>query len=416
MKYLLKNINLLSFLLAIVFHYGCKTEAVKPNFQTTSKLELDTLWTYKLNDYSIPPKLNKNGDLLISKSFHDVSGEKFELLDGLTGKKKWQWNDYFQADRGFSLIDLKIMPNQLVLSVRNNSYSFDLQTGQTKWRNSSKLIGEVGNSLDKDGYVYQGFLDNANRTYIYKTNINLGGAELVCEYKDSVDVHHIGITTTSITYNNQNEKLIVYSLFMIYKENDKNKGLSKLIAFNISKSKFEWIKDYSDKYIEFMTSEPISTENQIYYFARYGTNHFLVSINSNDGSVKWEKAIPSLGTDKFLYKNSIVVLSSGAQPILSINKETGALLWQRDFTEEEKQFINFDFGDGVVFKNYLFSTECDNLLVLNLDNGNIVYNKKISLPNGCLQYGVAIDEARRVFYVQDRYRIICYRLPKEIVY
>jgi outer membrane protein assembly factor BamB len=109
-------------------------------------------------------------------------------------------------------------------------------------------------------------------------------------------------------------------------------------------------------------------------------------------------------------------MSRGTDPVFSFNKETGALLWQSDFTEEEKQFINFDFGDGVVFKNYLFSTECDNLLVLNLDNGNIVYNKKISLPNGCLQYGVAIDEARRVFYVQDRYRIICYKLPKEIVY
>jgi outer membrane protein assembly factor BamB len=416
MKLTKQFLALITFITAIEFFYGCKTEAIKPNLSIPSKLELDTLWSYTINDYSIKPQINLNGDILISRAYNDNSGEKFELIDGKIGEKKWDWSNFFQADRGFSTMDIKKIDNQIVLTSRNNSYSFDIQTGKTVWRNSSSLIGEVGNSLDNEGNIYQGFLNGINQTFIYRTNIKNGDQYPVCSFKDSIEGHKIGITTTSITKNNLDEKLVIYSILIFYKENEILKGISKLIAFNITQNKFEWIKDYTNKYIEFMTSAPIATDNQVYYFARYGSNHFLVCINSNDGTVKWERAIPYLGTDKFLYKNSIVVMSLGAQPVLSINKETGDLIWQRDFTEQEKQNINFEFGDGVVFKNYLFSTECDNLLVLNLDNGNIVYNKKISLPNGCLQYGVAIDEARRVFYVQDRYRIICYKLPKEIVY
>lgn len=76
----------------------------------------------------------------------------------------------------------------------------------------------------------------------------------------------------------------------------------------------------------------------------------------------------------------------------------------------------FGFDDANVFKNYLFSTQCDNLLLLNLDNGAIVFNKPVSLPQGCLQYGVAINEQKRCFYVQDRNKAICYKLPEEVKY
>jgi hypothetical protein len=78
--------------------------------------------------------------------------------------------------------------------------------------------------------------------------------------------------------------------------------------------------------------------------------------------------------------------------------------------------INFTFGDSKIFKNYLFSTQCDHLLVLNLDNGSIVYFKDISLPNGCLQFGLEINEEKRCFYVQDRMSVVCYKLPDEVKY
>jgi hypothetical protein len=417
MKKHIKILKMVLFLFtAAGFSCGCKTEQIKPNNSNSTYLELDTIWTYYTGDYSIKPKLNTDGNVIISKMFSKNEGEQFELLSKEKGLKIFNWSNYFKPEVGFSGPQYLQFGDNLILNARHNSYSLNIKSGTTNWRHSSALIGEVGISNDKDGYVYHASKDNSKVTHIYRTRNNEGNWNLVCSYKDSFPINSFHVTTTSVSYNKQSDKLVIFSLVMVYNDSGENKGISKLIAFNITQNKFEWIKDYTNKYIEFMTSAPIATDNQVYYFARYGSNHFLVCINSNDGTVKWERAIPYLGTDKFLYKNSIVVMSLGAQPVLSINKETGDLIWQRDFNEEEKHNINFEFDDGTVFKNYLFSTECNNLLVLNLDNGNIVYNKKISLPNGCLQYGVAIDEARRVLYVQDRYRIICYKLPKEIVY
>ena len=54
--------------------------------------------------------------------------------------------------------------------------------------------------------------------------------------------------------------------------------------------------------------------------------------------------------------------------------------------------------------------------MLNLDNGSVVFNKQVALPEGCLQYGIAINEQKRWFYVQDRYNVLCYKLPVEVKY
>jgi outer membrane protein assembly factor BamB len=142
----------------------------------------------------------------------------------------------------------------------------------------------------------------------------------------------------------------------------------------------------------------------------------LVAFNVKDGSVAWEKKLPNFGVGIYLYKNSIIPLCNGGNPVTAYDLNTGNVVWQQNFTDDQLSNLNFDLSDSKVFKNYLLSTQCDHLLVLNLDNGSIVYFKDISLPNGCLQFGLEINEEKRCFYVQDRMSVVCYKLPDEVKY
>jgi hypothetical protein len=67
-----------------------------------------------------------------------------------------------------------------------------------------------------------------------------------------------------------------------------------------------------------------------------------------------------------------------------------------------------------VYKNFLISTQCGKMLAVNLDNGKEVYYDAPKVMGECLQHGLAINEEKRWFYVQDRFYINCYTLPFQI--
>jgi outer membrane protein assembly factor BamB len=191
---------------------------------------------------------------------------------------------------------------------------------------------------------------------------------------------------------------------------------AKVFGYNLNTKKYDWIKDYTHKYVEFNVCNMASANGKVYTFAVYGANRYLVAINANDGSIAWDKLLPNFGVGIYLYKNMIIPLCNGRSIVAAYDLNTGAKQWQQEFNPEMLSNINFNFGDSKVFKNYLLSTKCDYLLALNLDNGSIVYFKKIAFPNACIQFGLEVNEEKRCFYVQDRISVVCYKLPDEIKY
>ena len=153
MKTLVKTFIVKLLFAAIVIHYGCKTEAIKPSIQNFSKLELDTIWTNSINDYSITPKINSDGNLMVSNTFKYPEGEKFKLLNATDGKTIWEWANFFEIERGFRNENHLYFNNQIILRSRNNTYSFNINSGKTNWKKSSPLTGLVGLSNDADGNI-----------------------------------------------------------------------------------------------------------------------------------------------------------------------------------------------------------------------------------------------------------------------
>lgn len=413
MKYFF-SISVLLSLMVI----GCKTkeEAYKPLPKTLTQLELDTIWRFK-NEYSIMPTLNSDRDLLVSEMFQ-INGDEFKLLDGETGKLKWKWFDYFQKEEGFRSLNSIYIDDIMVLCSRSRTYAFNAKTGKTLWRHRiDTLFGEPQIYQDDEDYIYHGFTSlKGYRAYVYRASYDKGDWTPICTFEDStMHFDSPSITPVALSKNDKGEKIMIFTLYLFSNKGEPQTAI-KVCGFNMVTNKYEWVKDYSDKYAEFMVCKMASNDTKVFTYAVSGLNRYLVAINANDGSIAWEQSMPDLGVGIYPYKDKLISLSNGSRPVICVDQNTGNIAWQQNFTPETIDNFNFTFGDSKVFKNYLFSSKCNYLLVLNLDDGSVVYNKRISLPNGCLQFGVDINEEKRWLYIQDRYYINCYKLPDEVKY
>lgn len=425
MKYMLLNII---FFIAFSF-FSCKKEPVpitvpySPN-PWEKKLELTQVWKTHLDEvtkqetYSINPILNTNGDIIMSNFSTRSNNEPIKLYDGKTGKLKWEWKDYLRNEESFFNDKHTLVNNALILSSYNNTYALDIITGQTLWK--SRINDGYGSHMVfNDGeYIYKGFAANRGQYayYIYRTKYNQLNWELICTYTDSTRKYdEIREQSINFANNAKGDKLIIYPV-----------GCAGIVTpfaviccYNLTTKKFEWIKEYSDRYSEFSKGRGITTYNGklfVYTSAnKTPTRWILSAINISDGSVAWEATQPYEGAELFIYKGnliSVIATALNSYPIMCYNVSTGSTIWESNIPNEVLPELNFVQGCSNVFKNYLFSTHCNILLVLNLDNGKVVCTK--AAGDGCLQYGVAVNEKDRVFYVQDRTFVNCFKIPDEV--
>jgi outer membrane protein assembly factor BamB len=420
-----KEISYFLFLILILTNSKCKEEVIKPppNINPYFKPSfLDTIWRSYIGGFSNNPILNSNNDILMSKTYGNSQGEIFKLFDGATGKLKWEWADYFKPEEYFNDESHSVIKDVLVLCARNNTYALDMLTGKTIWKNKMDSIsGSPQIYKDEDGYIYHGFSSKtqASTYYIFRTKYNEGNWELVCTFKDTLIVDRVIGTSIACSKNNKGEKIMVFTLYMDFTINGERGINIKSCGYNLITKNYEWEKDYTNRFYEFSVCNMHSAEGKVFTFANYSGNWYIVAINASDGSIVWDKVLPDFGVSMHLYKDNIVVLSNGSSKVLCLNQNTGTVVWETPFVyhnDASYPNMNFAFGDANVFKNYLFSTQGSNLLVLNLENGNIVFNKQVALPSGFLRDGVAINEQKRWFYVGDQVSVVCYKLPDEVKY
>jgi outer membrane protein assembly factor BamB len=427
----MRSYNAIIYLLFIVLISSkCKEEAIKPlpnkNLWGQPTPAIDTLWTASLG-FGITPKLTNNKDILMSEVFTNVQGENFKLFDGNTGKLKWEWADYFKVEESFGGGSHTVINDALILCGRNATYALNMHNGQTLWKHlMDTMIGSPQIYNDEDGYIYHGFGSKTENStyYIYKTKYHEPKWELVCTFKDTLPLDRVLGTSIACSNNAKGEKIMVFTLYMDYTLNGELKTVSKVCGYNLNTLQYEWIKDYSDQWGELSICKMQNSNGKVFTFAAKGPKGLLLAFDVNNGNIAWKQELPEYGTSLMLYKNSIVITSDYGSTtdkgfVISFDQNSGNKIWESIFINEGilgKPSYQFGFDATNIFKNYLFSTQCNNLLILNLDNGAIVFNKPVSLPNGCLQYGVAINEQKRCFYVQDRNKAICYKLPEEVKY
>lgn len=405
----------------------CKKEppiTSDPPFYQSPSSVLETVWKTPLEDFSINPMLNSNGDVLMSSMFNNTGkGEILKLFDKNTGQLKWEWYDYITPEEGFS-DGLFIQRNDvLVLSAGKNNYALNMITGQTIWKNRIDSMGCYRQVFqDEDGYIYKGFYSYKQpaTVYVFRAMYNTGNWELVCTYKDKNTLPgRFEISSLGITKNAKGEKIVAFTIYNYYHPDNRDSTKALIVGYNLSTRSFDWEKNYINHLSEFSVFMFTNYKGIVYAFAAAYGKWLLLAIDVNNGEIKWERTLPDFGVGMYFYKDNMIVTCSAKSPVVCLNQSTGVLQWEQTFgliPPEKSTFLSFDFADSKVLKNYFLSTLCDKLLVLNADNGNVLFYERTALPEGCLQHGLAIDEQRRVFYVEDRLRALCYKLPSVVKY
>lgn len=420
---IIKDISKIFIAVAMIFQASCKVGEVAPPSPSLTASDtiskLDTVWRVEINDYSITPILNSSKNVLTSKMFNDSRGEVFQLRSGQSGELLWEWSDYFTPEHGFFGSSKMFYKDVLILSNSYKTYAFSSITGQTLWRDNQKgMIGDNSMAIDDEGYVYHTFRDigNGNRNiYVWRTKYDQLKWEQIYVFSDTVDNGKMANMNIVVSKNTKGENILVFTPVMFRDFSGVNTYASKVIAYNIDERKIEWQVDYNlnNEHLQFWKTDMVAKNDKIYIFAVAGTKYFLQAYQIADGKLAFERSLPDFGVGMYFYKNMVVPLLNGNKPVTAYDLNTGALIWSLDVNNDQR-WINFDFEDSKVYKNFLISTQCGNILAINLDNGKEVFFDKPKVMGECLQFGLAINEEKRWFYVQDRKYINCYTLPFQI--
>jgi outer membrane protein assembly factor BamB len=368
--------------------------------------------------------LNSDGNLLISNYSSSDGKPVLELLNKETGERIWQWKGFYNDENSPTSNKTAQFDDHLVFNPGYNNYSVNIKTGQTNWRYNSNLYYQSKLSKDQDGNVYQVFTDHLGYANFYRLDHKTGKRVALFNYQDSMEGHNLHITSTEIAYNQAGDKLLVFSMALFY-NNDMGEYsvINRMIAYNLNKNRYEWKREFSHKF--WMFSRLFYNGSEIYSFANAdyntGYNNYLVCIDANDGSEKWVQELPSNGVDLHLVNDNIIAMRAtsddNSEAIYCFNQKTGNMVWTKRFSNTDRPRPSFGFYESVIFKNYLFITQSDGLLVIDINTGGIVFYKDIRINfRSSFSQPIAIDAARRVFYVHDNDLIVCYKLPEEIVY
>jgi outer membrane protein assembly factor BamB len=297
------------------------------------------------------------------------------------------------------------------------NYCINTINGSTIWR-TQMLDHSASSSIysDEIKYYYQAMSDANYRVDIYKSEIESGRKEIEFSIYDSAKTHkELLISPIVVSKNIKNEDILILYVYYRAAIND-YPPKTKIFCYNLSKKKIDWVEDFDDKMNEVQVSNFATKDNKTFLSGFYQKTWYVFCLDNDNGKIIWQQVLPNFCVGLHIYEDQVIAMSAGQSPITSFNIINGNPKWTTSFFDEPYYDINFDFEDAIIFKNYLISTQGDYLLGLNIDNGKIICHKKMALPNSYMQYGIAINEEKRLFYVQDRFRILCYRLPKEIAY
>jgi outer membrane protein assembly factor BamB len=408
------NIFLLGQVLTLL---ACKSQKKIEFPAALPSVTYDTVWTIPAS-YSIKPHLTKEGNVIYNGMFTaDPNGESIFMVDGESGKKIFGWNNFLHSPSTISDNGVFFKDDKMVFCNGPRNYCINTINGSTIWR-TQMLDHSASSSIysDEIKYYYQAMSDANYRVDIYKSEIESGRKEIEFSIYDSAKTHkELLISPIVVSKNIKNEDILILYVYYRAAIND-YPPKTKIFCYNLSKKKIDWVEDFDDKMNEVQVSNFATKDNKTFLSGFYQKTWYVFCLDNDNGKIIWQQVLPNFCVGLHIYEDQVIAMSAGQSPITSFNIINGNPKWTTSFFDEPYYDINFDFEDAIIFKNYLISTQGDYLLGLNIDNGKIICHKKMALPNSYMQYGIAINEEKRLFYVQDRFRILCYRLPKEIAY
>ena len=175
-------------LAALLALSACKKKpTTTPEIPKVEVKTYDTVWTANIG-YGISPILVENNEVLYSSvTANQAIGEVIYKFDGLTGKKLFEWSDYFSLPQTLGSEGYFYAQQAFVCCYGEQQYCLNTQNGQTLWRsNLPNTFARSVISVDHDGNFYQAVYPNGKaEASIYQTNLLNGNRTLLLTFIDN---------------------------------------------------------------------------------------------------------------------------------------------------------------------------------------------------------------------------------------
>lgn len=388
----------------------------------TSKLEVIWQKPFKVDSSgcgSEKPIFYKNG-ILFKNNCGDGSGQKFNFLDGKTGSLVWSWKDYLTNPPNNVDADGVNFGNNIFFTTTKETYSVNLETGKTNWRDVT-LNGRPFLSA-QNNYVYnirQEYLPNfLEYSHLLRTKVDKLKWDTIFSEKP-IEKYVPRIENPSIWINPNGDEIAVFQTR--YYDFTNSKGRIDVVGYNITQE---------NEYFRF-TDVDLSQLGSVNFPYIVGNKAFIplgytvLCIDLPNKKVLWSKNFvygeSLLRFQPFIIANNKLYIKPDDFTMYAVNPDTGVELW-KDTDSGAGGKGQMIFFNGVIYftcsgngKIYAIEEATGKKLWAepspNWFKGKYNNFKKFDGAN-IGESGIAIDTINNLLYTSDYYFMMCLKLPK----
>ena len=301
--------------------------------------------------------------LIVNKNifFYDVFGSIYNYS---TSEERiiWKYNFYKKRfKKHFFKINLTIESNNLIVSDNlGYLYSIDAESGKLIWAKNYGIPFRSNIKTD-DGYLF--LVNQDNKFYIIQKSNG----------KKKIDIE----TFPSFLKNNHQASI---SVDPIKKNVYFITTAGEVYSLNYKKNVINWLykttlKDFEKKVDLFFSSPIIYKEDSIIVSTSVST----ISLNTLNGILNWELPFSTYLRPVVLGEFIFLVSKDGF--ILSLDRETGKVIWSKNLFNKSKKFNKQKIGEInslMLISNQIFMTTSKGyFLFANYQNGKIINYAKV---------------------------------------
>ncbi len=321
--------------------------------------------------------------------FHDIFGSIYNYS---TSEERiiWKYNFYKKKfKKHFFKINLAIESNDLIASDNlGYLYSIDVESGKLIWAKNYGIPFRSNIKTD-DGYLF--LINQDNKFYIIQKNNG----------KKKIDVE----TFPSFLKNNHQASI---SIDPIKKNVYFITTAGEVYSLNYKTNTINWLykttlRDFEKKVDLFFSSPIIYKEDSIIVSTSVST----ISLNTLNGALNWELPFSTYLRPVVLREFIFLVSKDGF--ILSLDRETGRVIWSNNLFNKSKKFNKQKIGEInslMLISNQIFMTTSKGyFLFANYQNGKIINYAKVD-KTGFFTKPIVVN--KKIYIINRKMRVLVF--------
>jgi outer membrane protein assembly factor BamB len=321
--------------------------------------------------------------------FYDIFGSIYNYS---MSEERIIWKYYFYKKRfkkHFFKINLTIESNNLIVSDNlGYLYSIDVESGKLIWAKNYGIPFRSNIKTD-DGYLF--LINQDNKFYIIQKSNG----------EKKIDIE----TFPSFLKNNHQASI---SIDPIKKNAYFITTAGEVYSLNYKTNTINWLykttlRDFEKKVDLFFSSPIIYKEDSIIVSTSVST----ISLNTSNGTLNWE--LPFSTYLRPVVLREFIFLASKDGFILSLDRETGKVIWSKNLFNKSKKFNKKKIGEInslMLISNQIFMTTTKGyFLFANYQNGKIINYAKVD-KTGFFTKPIVAN--KKIYIINGKMRVLVF--------